>query len=212
MDYKDKSRKELIILCKQYNIKGYASKNKDEILALLSEVKQPSDVSSALKPLIKWSGGKGDEIKLFMHHIPLNYNVYLEPFIGGGALYFYLNPKVAVISDVHSELIDLYSVIGQGQGNEIYKFMQQTPNTEVTYYNVRDSMVVNNPLTNAQRFYYQRKTCFRGMLRYNKNGKFNIPYGRYKTINYEALNNKDYETLLARTCILCKSFEYIFAG
>jgi DNA adenine methylase len=48
------------------------------------------------------------------------------------------------------------------------------------------------------------------MLRYNKNGKFNIPYGRYKTINYEALNNKDYETLLARTCILCKSFEYIF--
>jgi DNA adenine methylase len=48
------------------------------------------------------------------------------------------------------------------------------------------------------------------MLRYNKNGKFNIPFGRYKTINYEALNNKDYETLLSRTQILCKSFEYIF--
>ena len=246
MDYKDKSRKELIILCKQYDIKGYTSKNKNEILALLSEInkvsKEVSEVSeikevskevevsevrevsevkevrevsevkevSALKPLIKWSGGKGDEIKLFQHHIPLKYNVYLEPFIGGGALYFYLNPKVAVISDVHSELIDLYSVIGQGQGNAIYKFMEQTPNNEETYYNVRDNMIVDNPLTNAQRFYYQRKTCFRGMLRYNKNGKFNIPYGRYKTINYEALNNKDYETLLARTSILCKSFDHIF--
>lgn len=220
MDYKDKSRKELIILCKQYNIKGYASKNKNEILALLSDINKVSDIkevsdvkkteTSALKPLIKWSGGKCDEIKLFQHHIPLNYNIYLEPFIGGGALYFYLNPKVAVISDVHSELIDLYSVIGQGQGNAIYKFMEQTPNNEETYYNVRDNMIVNDPLTNAQRFYYQRKTCFRGMLRYNKNGKFNIPYGRYKTINYEALNNKDYETLLARTSILCKSFDHIF--
>ena len=238
MDYKDKSRKELIILCKQFNIKGYASKNKNEILDLLGDIKKATiseatiSVSEAtiseekevsvsvnevketnvLKPLIKWSGGKGDEIKLFKHHIPLNYNMYLEPFIGGGALYFYLNPKVAVISDVHSELIDLYSVIGQGQGDAIYKFMEQTPNTEETYYYVRDNMVVNDPLTNAQRFYYQRKTCFRGMLRYNKNGKFNIPYGRYKTVNYEALKNKDYETLLARTCILCKSFEYIFAN
>lgn len=222
MDYKDKSRKELIILCKHYNIKGYASKNKNEILGLLNDVSKEkeeeedtiSDVkeTNMLKPLIKWSGGKSDEIKLFQHHIPLNYNMYLEPFIGGGALYFYLNPKVAVISDVHSELIDLYSVLGQGQGNAIYKFMEQTPNNEETYYYVRDNMVVNDPLTNAQRFYYQRKTCFRGMLRYNKSGKFNIPYGRYKTVNYEALNNKDYETLLARTCILCKSFEYIFAN
>ena len=222
MDYKDKSRKELIILCKHYNIKGYASKNKNEILGLLNDVSKEkeeeedtiSDVkeTNMLKPLIKWSGGKSDEIKLFQHHIPLNYNTYLEPFIGGGALYFYLNPKVAVISDVHSELIDLYSVLGQGQGNAIYKFMEETPNNEETYYYVRDNMVVNDPLTNAQRFYYQRKTCFRGMLRYNKSGKFNIPYGRYKTVNYEALNNKDYETLLARTCILCKSFEYIFAN
>ena len=221
MDYKDKSRKELIILCKHYNIKGYASKNKNEILGLLNDVSKEkeeedtiSDVkeTNMLKPLIKWSGGKSDEIKLFQHHIPLNYNMYLEPFIGGGALYFYLNPKVAVISDVHSELIDLYSVLGQGQGNAIYKFMEETPNNEETYYYVRDNMVVNDPLTNAQRFYYQRKTCFRGMLRYNKSGKFNIPYGRYKTVNYEALNNKDYETLLARTCILCKSFEYIFAN
>jgi DNA adenine methylase len=88
--------------------------------------------------------------------------------------------------------------------------MEQTPNNEASYYNVRDIMLVNDTLTSAQRFYYQRKTCFRGMSRYNKNGKFNIPFGRYKTINYETLKNKNYETLLSRTHILCKSFEYIF--
>jgi DNA adenine methylase len=214
MDYKEKTCKELITLCKQLDIKGYTKKNKNEIITLLQEVKEVKEVKEVntihLKPIIKWSGGKADEIKYFEHHIPSIYNIYLEPFIGGGALYFYSNPKNAVISDVHSELIDLYTIIGQGKSNEIYKFMQQTPNNEEMYYNVRDNMVINNPLTNAQRFYYQRKTCFRGMLRYNKSGKFNIPFGRYKTINYEALNNKDYEILLSRTQILCKSFEYIF--
>jgi DNA adenine methylase len=71
-------------------------------------------------------------------------------------------------------------------------------------------MVMNDPLDIAKRFYYQRKTCFRGMLRYNKDKKFNIPFGRYKTINYTELLNKDYETLLNRTEIYNERFEFIF--
>ena len=71
-------------------------------------------------------------------------------------------------------------------------------------------MEINSPLDNAKRFYYQRKTCFRGMLRYNKNGKFNIPFGRYKTINFNELKNTDYENLLSRTEILNTDFENIF--
>ena len=163
-----------------------------------------------LKPLIKWSGGKSDEIKRFEKYFPVNFNKYIEPFVGGGSVYFYLNPTNAVISDVHSELIDLYKNIGEGKMNYIYEFMEKTPNDEETYYNVRDKMPINNSLDNAKRFYYQRKTCFRGMLRYNKNGKFNIPFGRYKTINYNDLTNKSYEDLLSRTEILNKGFEYIF--
>ena len=54
-------------------------------------------------------------------------------------------------------------------------------------------MEIKTDLDNAKRFYYQRKTCFRGMLRYNKNGKFNIPFGKYKSINYNELLNKDYK-------------------
>lgn len=163
-----------------------------------------------LKPLIKWSGGKSDEIKMFEKYFPEHYTRYIEPFIGGGSVYFYLNPDNAVISDVHTELIDLYKSIGNGKGKEIFDFMKENPNDENTYYKVRDEMVINDTLDSAQRFYYQRKTCFRGMLRYNKNGKFNIPFGRYKTINYNEIINKDYEILLGRTEILNKGFEYIF--
>jgi DNA adenine methylase len=163
-----------------------------------------------LKPLIKWSGGKGDEIKIFEKYFPNSYDTYIEPFVGGGAVYFYLNPEKAVISDVHTELVDLYRCIANGKMRDIYDYMKNTPNTEEMYYKVRDDMKINEPLDNAKRFYYQRKTCFRGMLRYNKNGKFNIPFGKYKTINYNDLTNINYELLLSRTEILNSSFEYIF--
>lgn len=164
----------------------------------------------SLKPLVKWSGGKSDEIKEFIDYFPSDYNTYLEPFVGGGSVYFYLQPEKAVISDVHTELIDLYRSVGQGHAGDIYDFMMNHPNDEETYYQVRDDMLVTSPLDNAKRFYYQRKTCFRGMLRYNRHGKFNIPFGRYKTVNYEELKNELYEKLLSRTEIVNQSFEYLF--
>jgi DNA adenine methylase len=71
-------------------------------------------------------------------------------------------------------------------------------------------MPITNSLDSASRFYYLRKTCFRGMLRYNNKGKFNIPYGRYKTYNYDNLIIPEYETLLKRTEILKSSFELLF--
>ena len=197
-------------------------KNNDNISKILIDVSKEDDQISNtiitnklnqikhLKPLIKWSGGKSDEIKMFEKYFPEQYTRYIEPFVGGGSVYFYLNPVNAVISDVHTELIDLYKSIGNEKGQEIFDFMKEHPNDENTYYNVRDKMEINNTLDSAKRFYYQRKTCFRGMLRYNKNGKFNIPFGRYKTINYNEIINKDYETLLGRTEILNKGFEYLF--
>ena len=177
---------------------------------LAKSLAKTSEKSSHLKPLIKWSGGKSDEIKQFEQYFPKEYNTYIEPFIGGGSVYFYLSPPKAVISDVHKELIDLYQCISEGHTPEIYAFMQAHPNTEETYYNVRDRMDINTKLDNAKRFYYQRKTCFRGMLRYNKDGKFNIPFGRYATINYSDLQTPEYETLLKRTEVLNKGFEYVF--
>lgn len=201
------SRKELLQKCKELGIKKYSSKNINELQHLI-DTHNRSD--KHLKPLIKWSGGKCDEIKHFERYFPTDYNTYIEPFVGGGAVFFYLNPRKAIISDVHTELIDLYKNIGEGNSHHIYDFMEQNQNNEDTYYHIRDHMPVTTSLENAQRFYYQRKTCFRGMLRYNKDGKFNIPFGKYKTINYQELLIPDYEALLSRTTIFNERYEYIF--
>ena len=221
MDLTKLSKAELLVKCEELGITKCKSKTKSELVELIIKKSGPIQTHNNhiefiieevkhLKPLIKWSGGKSDEIKMFEKYIPESYDKYLEPFIGGGSVYFYLNPQNAVISDVHKELIDVYKSIGEGKGDEIYEFMKNNPNDELTYYKIRDKMEIKDELDNAKRFYYQRKTCFRGMLRYNKNGKFNIPFGRYKTINYEELKNKDYEELLSRTEILNVDFATIF--
>lgn len=163
----------------------------------------------SMKPIVKWSGGKKDEIKMFQDHIPV-YDTYIEPFVGGGSLYFHLAPKKAVIADVHDDLIAFYKSIKDGKSSKIYEFMKENPNEETNYYKVRDEMEIKDELDRAKQFYYLRKTCFRGMLRYNKNGKFNIPYGRYKTCNCEDLNNKGYENLLKNTDIIHGSFTEVF--
>lgn len=201
------TKQDLYKKCEEKGLTNYKSKNKKDLIELLNS--QENNMTH-LKPLIKWSGGKSDEIKMFEKYFPENYSKYIEPFVGGGSVFFYLNPNNAIINDVHKELIDLYKSIGNKKSLDIYDFMVNTPNDEDTYYNIRDRMEINTELDSAKRFYYQRKTCFRGMLRYNKDGKFNIPFGKYKNINYTELLNKNYENLLARTEILNKDFEYVF--
>lgn len=214
-DFSKMSKNALENICIELGITNYKNKNKNKIIELINQ-EQNANSSHAiqsefsLKPLIKWSGGKSDEIKQFIKYIPTDYQTYIEPFIGGGSLYFHLAPKKAVINDVHKELIDLYQCIKEGHSNEIYEFMNNNPNNEDTYYKIRDKMPIVNILDSAKRFYYQRKTCFRGMLRYNKDGKFNIPFGKYATINYSDLLNKNYEKLLLETEIYNTTFEEIF--
>ena len=108
MELLKKSKKELIKMCEDYGITDYKSKNKSE-LVLLIESNGGSEGGSGgtglikrLKPLVKWSGGKMDEIKMFKKYFPEDFKIYIEPFVGGGSVYFYLNPNKAVISDAHS--------------------------------------------------------------------------------------------------------------
>jgi DNA adenine methylase len=201
MELEKLSKKELIDICKSRNMKGYSSKSKKGLIEMLT--------NQSLKPIVKWSGGKADEIKNIVKYFPDTYDKYLEPFLGGGSVFFYLSPLKSVISDVHKDLIDLYQSIKDGKSRDIYDFMENHENEENVYYEVRD-MEVNTPLDNAKKFYYLRKTCFRGMLRYNREGKFNIPFGKYKSIEYSVLLNKDYENLLKRTEILNTDFTTIF--
>jgi DNA adenine methylase len=224
------SKAELLEKCTELGLVKVKSKTKAELIALIEGQlvgdpvvegkeegskgpKGPKEcvkVNKTISPLVKWSGGKSDEIKQFAKYLPASFDTYLEPFIGGGSVYFHIAPAKAVISDVHTELIDLYQSIRDGHALEIHQFMTLNPNNEATYYQVRDKMAINCSLDNAKRFYYLRKTCFRGMLRYNKQGKFNIPFGRYDKINYSELLNPAYHQLLGATEIFKTGFEYIF--
>ena len=85
--------------------------------------------------------------------------------------------------------------------------MKKNKNKEKTYYNVRDTLELIDDITKACRFYYLRKTCFRGMIRYNKDGHFNIPFGKYKTCNFEMLKDKCYYNLFKSITIYNTDFE-----
>jgi DNA adenine methylase len=88
--------------------------------------------------------------------------------------------------------------------------MTTQSNNKENYYEIRDNMQVHSPLDNAKRFYYLRKTCFRGLSEYDKNGNFTVSYGYPKTCNFTALKNEKYVDLLKNTTVLNTSFEYIF--
>ena len=164
-----------------------------------------------LKPIIKWSGGKGNEIKNFFHHLPTNFDLYIEPFVGGGALYFNLEfSGENLISDVHEELINFYEQISLGRAEYIYESIKKMPLDEAGYYSVRDEDLPSSPIGKATRFYYLRKTAYRGMLRYNKSGGFNIPWGRYKNVKFSDILNPRYTELLQRTDVRLASFDKIF--
>lgn len=162
-----------------------------------------------MKPIIRWKGGKSDEMNHILPHVPESYDRYIEPFVGGGALFFHLEPEKGVINDVHTELVDFYRAVKEGRSRDIYAFMESHPNDESTYYKVR-STTPTTPFENACRFYYLRKTCYRGMLRYNKQGGFNVSYGAYKKVNYDALLDESYTELMSRTDVLNDGFELLF--
>lgn len=166
-------------------------------------------MNKSLKPLFVWVGGKSKEVKKIKSYIPDNYDTYIEPFIGGGAVYFAIGPNKAVINDLHKEVIHFYSEIKAGKSSDIYQFMETKKIDEETY-NVIKKMIPSNELEIASRFYYIRKTCFRGLSRYNKNNEFVVSFGARKSINYEALLDENYQELLKRTEIYNCDFEEIF--
>ena len=166
--------------------------------------------NKALPAIMKWSGGKGAEIKNFCHHYPQNFSCFIEPFVGGGSVFFNLNFESNIIADVHKDLINFYVKVKEGFSKEIYNIVREWTINEATYYFVRDIYKPTSDVERAAVFLYLRRTCFRGMLRYNREGKFNIPWGRYKNVSFDDILNPAYENLLSKTDIYCTSFNNIF--
>ena len=160
-----------------------------------------------MKPLIKYRGGKTREIPHLIQHIPKKYDTYLEPFVGGGALFFHLEPEKATIGDINKQLItfykqlksnfhtlvtqleDLQNTYEQNQ-QEYERLKQENPTNKVEnknealYYHLRH--IFNNPndtYLEGTVYYFINKTAYSGMIRYNKKGEYNVPFGRYKNFN-----------------------------
>jgi DNA adenine methylase len=134
-------------------------------------------------PFLKWVGGKRQLIPTIVEHIPKNIKTYIEPFIGGGAILFHLQPKNAIINDFNSELINVYCTI-KNNLEELILDLQKHKNESDYFYEIRslDRKKNFDNLTNierASRIIYLNKTCFNGLYRVNSSGEFNSPFGRY---------------------------------
>lgn len=140
-------------------------------------------------PFLKWVGGKRQIMSSIVENLPINISRlnYIEPFIGGGAVLFHLQPQNAIINDFNSELTNVYEVI-KNNLEELIQDLKTHKNESDYFYELRglDRTVEYKNLTNIQkasRVIYLNKTCFNGLYRVNNAGEFNSPFGRYKNPN-----------------------------
>ena len=140
-------------------------------------------------PFLKWVGGKRQLMPSIVEHLPENIKdyKYIEPFIGGGAVFFNLQPKNAIINDFNEELINVYQVIKDNL-DELITDLKKHNNEAEYFYSIRslDRNGEFKKLTavqRASRVIFLNKTCFNGLYRVNNAGEFNSPFGRYKNPN-----------------------------
>jgi DNA adenine methylase len=137
---------------------------------------------SAVQPFVKWAGGKSQLLPDLERYFPRNYDRYFEPFLGGGAVYFHLKPQQAILSDANFELVNSYRMVATKVDALMRRLeeYQGKPLSESFYYDVRD--LDPDDLTDierAARFIFLNKTCYNGLYRVNKDGRFNVPFGKY---------------------------------
>jgi len=146
-----------------------------------------TDKNALTQPFLKWAGGKRQLLPFLKTHLPSRYNTYYEPFIGAGALLFDLQPAKAVINDVNPELINCYHVI-KDLSTDLVEDLKKHQNTKAHFYKTREldrseAYQLLSPVERASRIIYLNKTCFNGLFRVNRQGQFNVPFGRYKNPN-----------------------------
>lgn len=167
---------------------------------------------SPLKPFLRWAGGKSRITKLLVDYVPDKFNRYWEPFLGSGALYFYLRPSKAYLSDSNSALVECYKHVKE-YPEKISKKLQdyRKQSSEGYYYEVRDMYNKSRPsVEQSARFIYLNKSNFNGIFRVNEKGKYNVPYGHKKSLALPNLDEfKEISKLLKSTTIKNHTFEKI---
>lgn len=143
-----------------------------------------------ISPFLKWVGGKRQLLPAIIKVLPkdIRKRVYYEPFIGGGALFFKIQPKNAIINDFNEELINVYITI-RDKTEELLESLSHHKNNPEYYYYLRnldrDNKLFStlSDVERASRIIYLNKTCYNGLYRVNNAGEFNVPYGGYKNPN-----------------------------
>ena len=139
-------------------------------------------------PVVKWVGGKRQLLDDLTPLFPKRVSSYCEPFLGGGAVLFQLQPNTAHVNDINSELIQMYEVI-RDNVDELIEALGTHPNEAEHFYQVRDwdrdreKYQQLSPVDRAARIIYLNKTCYNGLFRVNNAGQFNTPFGHYKNPN-----------------------------
>lgn len=188
-----------------------------------------------MKPMLKYRGGKSRELEQIIPFVPNSYETYFEPFLGGGSLFFHLEPQNAQIGDLNEPLMTFYAGIRnsfdrvRAELDELDRTYRENradfemrkaaadqarvpDKNEDLYYQMR--AFFNHPETSpyhpATVYYFINKTSYSGMVRYNKAGEYNVPYGRYRRFNTD-LVTKEHSDLLAKAKLTCASYEKLFA-
>ena len=173
-------------------------------------------LSVAPKPFVKWAGGKRQLLSILAQHIPKKFEVYFEPFLGGGAFFFHLisqnNSLKCNVSDLNSNLILSYVTI-RDRVEELILALEihsknYFKNPKQYYYQVRESNP-KNQIDKVSRLIFLNKTCFNGLYRVNSKGKFNVPLGKYTNpniVNRENLLAVSYALQSKDISIKCQDF------
>jgi len=139
-------------------------------------------------PFLKWAGGKRWLIPKIYKSLPL-YKTYYEPFMGGGSLFFSLEPSRAVLSDTNKELINCYRCV-RNRCKKVILVLKDLKKTPEDYYRIREKYNSETDLLKkAAYFIYLNKTCWNGLYRVSRAGKFNVPVGKFR--NDVVIYNED---------------------
>ena len=139
-------------------------------------------------PVVKWVGGKRQLLPQILPLIPKRMSAYCEPFLGGGAVLFALQPRRALVNDLNQDLITVYRVIKEN-ADALIEHLSRHENTPEYFYRIRDldrdreAYAALSDVEKASRLLYLNKTCYNGLFRVNASGAFNSPYGHYRRPN-----------------------------
>lgn len=195
-------------------IRGIGGAKAVQIKAAFELSKRASEekVHEDAHPFIKWAGGKGQLLSQYSGFFPPRFKKYFEPFVGGGAVFFYLKPQQAILSDLNEDLMNTYEIIKRGT-DELVKILReyQGIHSRESYYHLREdyNAGILTPQERAAAFIYLNKTAYNGLYRVNSKGEFNVPFGdHYKNLCiFSEANLRAVSQLLKRTQLYAMPFE-----